>query len=126
PGLSPSPRLSRGAPPPARSGRSHPVRRRDRAALVCAGGVWRAHAERPRHARAGGDRLRVPRRIRAPVDPHHVSLAPARAVPHPDLPRVGGRELRHAPGRRRNPLPVPAPLPEGSRLSPYSATPPLV
>ena len=51
---------------------------RDRAALVCAGGVWRAHAERPRHAGAGGDRLRVPRRIRAAVDPHHVSLAPAR------------------------------------------------
>jgi hypothetical protein len=47
--------------PSARYRRADPVRLRHRAAVVCAGSVWRAHAERARHAGAAGDFRRAAR-----------------------------------------------------------------
>ena len=53
-GLSASAGLSRRENPPARYRRAHPLRLRHRAAVVCAGDIWRTHAERARDPGAVG------------------------------------------------------------------------
>ena len=48
--------------------------------------------------------------------PHRASAAAAGAVSHPHVPRRGQRQLLHAPGHRRHPLPVSAALPGRARI----------
>ena len=123
PGLSASAGLSRKVQS-ARYRRPHPVRLRHRAAVLCAGSVRRAHAER--RAKFWGC-WRFPSCCWPAMDCTRtktaVSAAASEPVSHSHLSRGGERQLLHAAGHRRNPVPSSAALPGGPRVHADSIRP---
>ena len=74
-GLSPSAGLSREDQPSARHHRADPVRRRDRASVLCAGDFRRTFAQHRRSTGAAGDLAGLAVRLCAACPAHHLAAA---------------------------------------------------
>ena len=103
------------ARPAARYRRPDPVRLRRGVAVLRAGDIRRAHAERGRDPGAAGDFAGADRRLRPARNAHQISAAAAGPVSHPHFQRRGQRQFLYPHRHRRRAVPAAAALPDRAR-----------